>query len=117
MDNIEQIKARLDAQGRAMTILNMSTVVPGERIVDYRGCAETLSTRIKRFNLGLVDLSERTGLPIVDVDARVARMGADRVKIDALHLTPEGCRVIAEEVLQVLIELGHLTKPAASPCA
>jgi hypothetical protein len=46
----------------------------------------------------------------------VARGGADRLKIDALHLTAEGCRLVAEEVLRILEDFGLLTVAEMQPC-
>jgi lysophospholipase L1-like esterase len=51
-------------------------------------------------------LSEETGVSIVDVDTIVARHGADALKIDAMHLTPEGYKLVAREVVRVLDDLG-----------
>lgn len=108
MRNLERIVAALRDRPVPPRILvyNLSSVVPGEWVHSHEGLADTLSTRIRRFNLGLTELSRRTGVSVVDVDAVVARAGADRVKTDAVHLTAEGCRLVAEEVVQVLDQLG-----------
>jgi hypothetical protein len=74
----------------------------------FSGLDETLSTRIKRFNLGLIDLSRATGASIVDVDTIVASHGANRLKIDTLHLNAEGSRLVAEEVVRILADVGCL---------
>jgi hypothetical protein len=60
-----------------------------------------------------VELSERNGISIVDVDGIVARAGADRVKLDFIHYTPEGYRLIAEEVVRILDDLGIFSWEAA----
>ena len=54
----------------------------------------------------MIELSERIGISIVDVDAVVARGGADRLKFDPTHLTAEGNRLVAEEVVRILEDLG-----------
>ena len=109
MDNlakiIERRRRKFDAP---ILIYNVSSSLPGDRIHCYEGLEETLSTRIKRFNLGLVELSEATGVSIVDVDRVLARHGGDRLKIDALHLNAEGCRLVAEEVVTILADLGRV---------
>jgi hypothetical protein len=87
---------------------NASSVVIGDFVHCFSGLDETLSTRIKRFNLGLIDLSRATGVSIVDVDTIVASHGANRLKIDTLHLNAEGCRLVAEEVVRILTDLGCL---------
>ena len=45
-----------------------------------------------------------------------ARAGADRLKVDAMHLTPEGYRLVAEEVVRILGELGVLPVVEDQPC-
>jgi hypothetical protein len=102
---IERIRARSAAP---ILIYNLSPIVPGESIHCHLGMGEALSTRIRRFNLGLVRLSEKTGISIVDVDSLLARHGADSLKIDAMHLKPEGYRLVAEEVVRVLEDVGAL---------
>lgn len=112
MANLRRIIERIgDRSDAPVLIYNLSSVVPGEQIHAHAGMGEIFSTRIRRFNLGLIELSQQTGVSIVDVDAIVARAGADRLKYDALHLTGEGCRAVAEEVLRVLEDLACL--PAA----
>ncbi len=107
MEALRAVVARLRAASDApILIYNVCAVVPGEWIHDHSGLAETLATRIRHFNLGLIALSRDTGVSIVDVDAVVAREGARRLTIDPLHLTAEGCRLVAEEVVRVLDDLG-----------
>jgi hypothetical protein len=112
MRNLAAVMARLQRCSAApILVYNLSAIVPGEWIHCHQGSGEILSTRIRRFNLALTELSEQTGISIVDVDAIVARAGADRLKVDYWHLTAEGCRLVAEEVVRILEDLGCL--PAA----
>jgi hypothetical protein len=92
--------------GAHILIYNVSAVVPGEQIHCYHGMGETLSTRIRRFNLGLVELAEQLDISVVDVDALVACAGATRVRIGPVHLTGEGYRLVAQEVTRILQDLG-----------
>jgi len=109
MANLTLIIEKIREQSEApILIYNMSAIVPGEAIHCYQGVDESYSTRIRRFNLGLIELSEKTGISIIDVDSLVARKGADILKIDTVHLTPEGFRFVTEEVVRVLGELGVL---------
>ena len=118
MTNFESIIVRLRARSRApILIFNCSSVVPGDAIHCHSGLEDILSTRIRRFNLALIELSERTGISIIDVDSIVARGGADRLKYDAVHLTPEGCRLVAEEVVRVLDELDVFSPSEISRCS
>jgi hypothetical protein len=116
MSNLAAIIARVRCSSdAAILIYNLSSVTPGEQVHAHDGLDELLSTRMRRLNLGLIELSQQTGISIIDVDAIVARGGADRLKFDALHLTSEGCRAVAEEVVRVLADLGRL--PTAGPRA
>lgn len=107
MRNFETIIGRLRERSSAsILVYNMSAVVPGESVHCHAGLEEILSTRIRKFNVALAELSQRTGISVIDVDAVVARAGADRTKLDAVHLTADGCRLVAEEVVRVLDDLG-----------
>jgi hypothetical protein len=101
--------------GAHVLIFNLSAVTPGELVHDYFGLAEDLVTRIRRFNLALVELSRATGVSVIDVDALVAREGASRLKFDPVHLTGPGCRIVAEEVVRVLADLGALPTGEGEP--
>lgn len=107
MENFRSIVERLRSRSDApILVYNVSSVVPGDRVHCHAGLGDMLSTRIRQFNLGLIALSQETGISVVDVDAIVARHGADRLKVDALHLNAEGCRLVAEEVVSILNDLG-----------
>jgi GDSL-like Lipase/Acylhydrolase family len=103
---IDQIRERTDAP---ILVYNVCAIIPGETVHTLQGLGETYSTRCRRFNLALADLSEEAGFSIVDVDSIIGRAGADTYKIDAMHLTPDGYRIIAEEVARVLHDLGVIT--------
>lgn len=118
MANFEVIIAALrDRSSAPILIYNVSAVVPGEQVHDHSGLEGLFSTRIRRFNLALAELSQRTGVSIIDVDAVVAKGGADRMKVDTVHLTAEGCRAVAEEVVRVLEDLGVVADAEARACA
>jgi len=107
MRNFEDIIARIQARRAApILIYNVSATVPGETVHSLQGLGETFTTRIRRFNLGLAELSEATGVSVIDVDTVLARHGVDQVKLSALHLTAEGHRLVAAEVTRVLADLG-----------
>jgi hypothetical protein len=116
--NLERIVTRIRARTDApILIYNLSPIVPGQIVHCLQGLGETFATRIRRFNLALADLSEREGISIIDVDEILARAGADRLKVDAMHLKPEAYRLIAEEVVRVLEDVGVLEEPEASSVA
>lgn len=117
MRNLAGIVARLRSRSAAPILAyNVSSVVPGDTAHCHEGLGETLATRIRRFNVALAELSAQTGISIVDVDTIVARAGADRLKLDAFHLTAEGCRHVAEEVVRILEDLGCFASREAARC-
>ncbi len=105
LEVISRVRARTEAP---ILIYNVSPVAPGPIAHCFAGLEDSLATRIRRFNLMLVELSEKTAVSIVDVDSVVAKAGADRVKLDFNHLTGEGNRLVAVEVLRVLEDYGLL---------
>jgi hypothetical protein len=110
---IERIRQRSESP---ILVYNVSSVVPGETIHCLQGLGEIYSTRCRRFNLGLAELSEDLGISIVDVDSILARAGADKLKIDAMHLTADGYRLVAEEVVRILVDLGVILMLQESKC-
>ena len=111
---VEKIRARSDVP---ILIYNVSPIVPGETVHNYQGLEETYSIRCRHFNLALTKLSEETGISIVDVETVIARAGADKLKLDAMHLTPEGYRLVAQEVVRILGDLGIIPVMEEQPCA
>jgi hypothetical protein len=103
---VDRIRERSNSP---ILVYNLSSVIPGEWVHTHEGLGEIYSTRIRRFNLALTELSQRAGISIVDVDSVVARVGADRVKLDAVHLNAEGCRLVAEEVVKILEDVGTVS--------
>jgi hypothetical protein len=70
-----------------------------------------------QFNLGLIELSQRTGISVIDIDAILARAGTDRLKLDVLHLNAEGCRLAAAEEVRLLEDFGlSLAAAETAPC-
>lgn len=118
MNNFARIIGRVRERSAApILIYNLSSVIPGESVHCHQGFGDIFSTRIRRFNLGLTELSQRAGVSIIDVDTIIARAGADRVKLDAVHLTAEGCRLVAAEVARVLEDLGCFSPAEISRCS
>jgi len=118
MNNLATVVARIRQRSDVpILVYNLSSVIPGDQVHCYQGLGDIFSTRIRRFNLGLIELSKDSGISVIDVDAVVARAGADRVKFDGVHLTAEGCRLVAEEVVRVLEDLGCFSPAEVDGCA
>ncbi len=95
-----------DKLGAQVLVYNLSPWTPGERTHCWIGAEESIGLRVQRFNLGLAALSAQLGFSVVDVDRIVAAVGYERLKIDLFHLTAEGWRLVAEEVVRILDERG-----------
>lgn len=97
------IEEKLGAQ---VLVYNLSPWTPGERTHCWIGAEDSIGLRVQRFNLGLAALSAQLGFSVVDVDRIVAGAGCERLKIDLYHLTAEGWRLVAEEVVRILEDRG-----------
>jgi hypothetical protein len=108
---VDRIRGVSDAP---ILVSNLSSIMPGDTIHAYRGVGETYAQRVRRFNLALVDAAVQADFSIVDVERIVAEGGAARLRTDAIHLTAEGCRRVAAEVVRILDDYGTLPM---RPCA
>ncbi len=109
MENLAAVVERVQAERDVpVLVYNMSPIIPGDMVHCHLGLNDIYSTRVKRFNLALIELSQAIGISIVDIDALVARGGADRMKVDAMHLTPAGYEAASNEVVRILSDLGTL---------
>lgn len=104
---LEQLIGAVQAQlGASVLVYNLSPVIPGERTHCWLGAEDAVGLRVRQFNVGLMELATRQDFSIVDVDRLIACAGAERLKIDMVHLQAEGLRLVAEEVVRILEERG-----------
>jgi hypothetical protein len=109
MQRLEQLILAIEGRlGAQVLVYNLSPVTPGERTHCWLGALDSLALRVQRFNIRLAELSAQLGFSIVDVDRLVACAGADRLKVDQFHLSAEGWRLVAEEVVRILEDRGCL---------
>jgi hypothetical protein len=100
---IARIRENSDAP---ILIFNVCSFIPGDDVHCYQSMGQTLSSRIKHFNRNLIDISEKTGVSIVDVDRVVAGHGAQSLKVDGMHLNARGYELVCREVVRILCDLG-----------
>lgn len=82
MNNLAAIVAKIRGHSEVpILIFNLSPVIPGDQVHCYAGLGETFATRIRKFNPALEELSENSGISIIDVDTIVARHGADALAL------------------------------------
>lgn len=109
MANLQKVIERIRVRSSSpILVYNVSSFVPGERVHCHTGVDDLFSTRVKRFNIALVELSRQTGISVIDVDRLLAELGCARMMYDSLHFNADGCRAVAGEVVRVLGELGCL---------
>jgi hypothetical protein len=106
------IQAIEEHLGATVLVYNLSPVSPGEHMHCWLGAEDAIGLRVRRLNLGLIELSAQLGFSIIDVERIAACAGAERIKVDLMHLTAEGWRLVAEEVVRVLEERGCLDQSA-----
>jgi hypothetical protein len=100
---VERIRASFACP---IVIANLSPWVADERLHSYRGVTASLSERIKRFNLGLLEVSRALDVSILDIERVLAEAGAKAHTDRLLRLDPAGCRLVAQELLRILEERG-----------
>lgn len=115
MTDLAAIIARIRASADVpILVYGVSAHVPGDTVHAYAGLPDTFATRIRRYTLALIELSSQLDFSIIDVDRIVAGAGARAVQRDTIHLSAEGCRLIAAEVARVLDDYGWWPSSIAS---
>lgn len=108
LEFVRTVKGRVDAH---IVAFNGSTVDPADHTHSYFGMNEdTLALRVHRLDLALMRLSVQEGISIVDVDRRIAEVGADKHVLKALTYSPEACRAVGQELFSVLADIGFFEK-------
>ena len=106
MQNLRAIIGRIREKSDApILVYNTSSVIPGDQVHSYVGLTDSLSVRIQKFNLALIELSNQTGISIIDVNRILACHGVNHLKLDTWHLNPSALSLIANEVARILLEL------------
>lgn len=91
-----------------IVVANMSPWFADEALHSYHGVTESLTERIKRLNLGLIDLSRALDVSILDVERLLAGAGARALTDSLLRIDAVGCRLVAQELVRILEERGLL---------
>ena len=96
--------------GAYIIFYNCCTIDPSDQVYNYYQQKYTLSERIKQFNLALMKLSIQDGISIIDVDYQLARLGADQYVNKAFDYSAEAQKVICQEFLRVIEDVGFFEK-------
>lgn len=99
------IRAVKQRSGAHVIVYNCSPIDPTDRVHNYHGLDDTLSVRVHRFNLALMQLSVLEGISIIDVERVVAEIGQAHVP-SALRYSADAYQAICREVLRVLQDIG-----------
>lgn len=101
---IQLIKEKMGAH---ILVANHSTVDPSGDTFNYQGVSpEPISLRIQRLDLMLIGVSHEEGISIIDVDRKVAELGAGGNVPAPMTYGPAAAEVIADETVRVLEDYG-----------
>lgn len=103
---VELIKEKVGAH---VFIANLSTVDPEAVVFNYHGVeVEPYTLRAHRLNLVVVAVSHSEGISVIDVDRKIAEVGAENAVVAPSAFNEVGCGVIAGEVVRLIEEYGFL---------
>ena len=106
-DLVAVIQLIKDKLGAHVLVANHSTVDPGDRTFNFQGVSpEPTSLRIQRLDLMLVGVSHEEGVSIIDIDRKVAELGAGENVVGAMQYGPKAADVISGEVIRILEDYG-----------
>ena len=101
---VQEIK---DRGGAHIIVLNCSSLDPAAPVYNYHGLDEdTLSVRVHKLNLALMEVSALEGISILDIDRIIAEMGGDEHVSSALQYSPRACQAICREAMVMMDDIG-----------
>jgi hypothetical protein len=100
---IKSLGQRLDA---ALIVLGCSSFDPVDLTSTYTQTGETISLKVHRYNLALLELSSRHGIAIIDVDRILAEIGAGEHVLEPLVYDGEVSTLITDELIRIITDLG-----------
>lgn len=108
---IRAIKKRLDAH---IIVYNCSPIDPRDNIYSYHGVDDTLSIRIHRFNLALIQLSYREGISLIEVERIAASFGGEHVPSPLVY-SPDVSDAVLREFVRVMDDIGFFAERPLVP--
>jgi hypothetical protein len=100
------VRTLQDEREAQVVVYGCASYDPADSSHNYHAMDDTAALRAHRFNYGLVQLSQQTGLIILDVDRIVAEMGGRAHVRQVFHYSPAANRAIGRELLRIIEELG-----------
>ena len=100
---IASVKERLDAH---VIVYNCSSYDPADLTHNFYGREETLTLRIQKYNMALMEISAREGISIIDVDRLIAGLAGERHVVAPLRYSAETYQAMGLEFLRVLEDIG-----------
>ncbi len=106
-DLVAAIRLIKEKIGAHILVANHSTVDPDDETFNFQGVSpEPLSLRIQRMDLMLVGVSHDEGISIIDIDRKVAEIGAGGTVVGQMRYGPGAADVIADETVRILEDYG-----------
>jgi hypothetical protein len=105
------IKAVKERTGAHIIFFNCSTYDPADNVHNYgKTSADTLTIRLHRLNLAIMQISQTEGISVMDVDRRIAELGAGQNVLAPASYSPAASQAIAEEFYAMLKDIGFFEK-------
>jgi hypothetical protein len=108
---IELIRTVRQKTGAHVIFFNCSTYDPADSVYNYSKTAgDTLTLRLHRLNLAIMQVSQTEGISVMDVDRRIAELGAGEHVQAPVTYSPTASQAIAEEFYAMLKDIGFFEK-------
>lgn len=109
---VKILKTQTDAR---LIVFNGSTFDPADSTHNYSHMPPTVSERIRRLNLALLDVSIEEGISIVDVDRIAAELGGSENVEGVLEYLPLLQEAICREFLRIIDDIGFFEQRPLLP--
>ena len=113
--NLRAIFAKLKKDTKAQIIFALTTAVIEDRQAKSKGYHRVVrkNTDVDRFNARARKIATEIGIKVNDLNAFMKREGTPKIlrESDGIHLSPEGCKLIGQEVARVI----NLTLEGSTP--
>jgi hypothetical protein len=102
---------RLQTEGRSQIVFfGVSSYDPVDKSHNYHSAGETLSLRAHRFNHELIQLSQDTGVIVLDVDRLLTVLGGEMHVKQIFSYSPQANKIVGLELLRIIEDLGYFDR-------
>ena len=106
--NLRAIFAKIDELSDATVIFALTTAVDEEDQANSKGYKRVVrrNSDVDVYNAKAREIAKEMGIEVNDLNAFMKKKGAEKIlnPSDGIHLSPEGCDLIGDEVARVIAE-------------